>query len=617
MCGIAGIFAFGSQATVVDRGELIAIRDQMRSRGPDGEGLWIAPHGRLGLAHRRLAIIDLSPAGAQPMVSADGRYRIVFNGEIYNYRDLRRELEKTGRVFQSHSDTEVLIHLYADRGESMVHALRGMFAFALWDSERHSLFLARDPYGIKPLYYSVADGVFRLASQVKALLAGGAISRNNDLAGIAGFYLWGSVPEPFTMYRDIQALPAGCTLTVDANGPRSPEPYFSIAKTWRETEPSSTEDLQGIVREALLDSVRHHLVADVPVGAFLSAGIDSSALIGLMRNAGAADIQTVTLGFEEFQGKHANEVPLAEHVARLYDTDHSTRIITEQEFREDLPKILTSMDQPSIDGINTWFVSKAAHERGLKVAVSGLGGDELFGGYPSFTDIPRWNRYLMPVSRIPGLGEAVRKLGQQLLFPAGDRVKKGPSSRKFSPKALSLLEFGGSYPSAYLLRRGLYLPWELPALMGYEAAEAGLNRLKPLQRAAAMIVEGSSPFETVATLESSLYMRNQLLRDTDWASMAHSLEIRVPLVDTRLLTSLASVLRMRQRPSGKQLMALAPMPPLPEVLRSRPKTGFSIPIDTWMKRLLSPVDSHPSIAQGHGEGQWARGWANLIFKFHS
>ena len=333
--------------------------------------------------------------GAQPMASADGKLVVTFNGEIYNYRALRKSLEAKGRVFRSQSDTEVLLHLYAEKGEAMVHDLRGMFAFAIWDSERKRLFLARDPYGIKPFYYADDGWTLRFASQVKALLAGGKVSHDPEPAGQVGFYLWGSVPEPFTTFRQIRVLPAGCTAVVDRIGMHSPKRYHSIAAVYCEAEArsgdtSKPKDRVAEIGAALLDSVRHHLIADVPVGAFLSAGIDSGAVVGLMRDAGQNDIQTVTLAFEEFRGQADDEAPLAEEVARTYGTRHTTRVVTESEFQTDLPRILEAMDQPSIDGINTWFVSKAAKELGLKVAVSGLGGDELFGGYPSFHDIPKW-----------------------------------------------------------------------------------------------------------------------------------------------------------------------------------------------------------------------------------
>ena len=267
------------------------------------------------------------------------------------------------------------------KAKAMVEDLRGMFAFGLWDAEKKALLLARDPYGIKPLYYADDGWTFRFASQVKALLAGGKISRDHEPAGWVGFCLFGSVPEPFTTYQDIRALPAGSTLWVDHIGPRETKQYFSVAGTYCSAEVSNpmkaNEDLEGRCRDALLDSVRHHLVADVPVGAFLSSGIDSGALVGLMRDAGQQDVQTVTLAFEEFRGTSEDEAPIAQEVAATYGTRHTTRFVSEREFRDDLPKILEAMDQPTIDGLNTWFVSKAARELGLKVAISGLGGDEL------------------------------------------------------------------------------------------------------------------------------------------------------------------------------------------------------------------------------------------------
>ena len=579
------------------------MRDRMAARGPDGAGEWYSADGRVGLGHRRLSIIDLSERGAQPMASADGGLVVTFNGEIYNYRALRRDLESRGRLFRSESDTEVLLHLYAEKGAALVEDLRGMFAFALRDARKRALLLARDPYGIKPLYYADDGRTLRFASQVKALRAGGAVSGEPDPAGQVGFYLFGSVPEPFTTYRAIHTLPAGCTLWVDEAGPCEPQPYFSIAKVFQRavTEPIRLDGdaQQARVREALMDSVRHHLVADVPVGVFLSAGLDSGALLGLMRDAGQTEIQTVTLAFTEFRGRADDEAPLAERVAARYGARHVTRVVGEAEFRVDLPLILEAMDQPSIDGINTWFVSKAAREQSLKVAVSGLGGDELFGGYPSFWDIPRWVKWFGLPARVPVLGRMFRQLGVSLLTPYFSRL---PS------KALSLPEYGGSYPGAYLLRRGLFMPWELPALLGEERARAGLERLRPLERiGAALEPDPGTPFGRVAALETTFYMRNQLLRDADWAGMAHSLEIRVPLVDADLLRGLAPVLAGGVDFGGKALLALSPCDPLPAEIVQRPKTGFQTPVRDWLDRL----PALEAVAGGRRE-HWSRRWARRV-----
>jgi asparagine synthase (glutamine-hydrolysing) len=603
MCGIAGIYAYHYAANPVDRAELRRIRDHMAARGPDGHGAWYSDDERVGFGHRRLTILDLSERGAQPMSSADGRLVVTFNGEIYNYKQLRSALEAKGRTFHSQTDTEVLLHLYAEKGEAMVSDLRGMFAFGLWDAAKRALLLARDPYGIKPLYY-VDDGwTLRFASQVKALLAGGKISRSREPAGLVGFCLFGSVPEPFTTYQQIRSLPAGSMLWVDCVGAHDTNQYSSIADIYcnAETTNSSTskEDLQHLVREELIDSVRHHLVSDVPVGAFLSSGIDSGALVGLMHDAGQQDIQTVTLAFDEFRGSAKDEAPLAKEIATQYKMRHTTRVVTEQEFRDDLPKILDAMDQPTIDGLNTWFVSKAARELGLKVVISGLGGDELFGGYPSFCDVPRCVRAMAVPGRVPFLGDLARRLltGLDHFFHV------------LNPKAAGLIKYGGSYAGAYLLRRALFMPWELEAVIGAETAAAGLRRLNPLGCIeAALKPEPRSAFSKVAVLESALYMRNQLLRDTDWASMAHSLEVRVPLVDFRLLSRLAAV-TTKHALQSKRLLANSPRVPLPAKVVERVKTGFETPMQEWLQRdkTIQQWRQLPKLAVD--TRSWARRWA--------
>jgi asparagine synthase (glutamine-hydrolysing) len=600
MCGIAGIYAYHYAANAVDRAELRRIRDHMAARGPDGLGEWYSQDERVGFGHRRLTIIDLSERGAQPMISADGKLVVTFNGEIYNYRQLRASLEAKGHRFRTQTDTEVLLHLYAQKGEAMVHDLRGMFAFALWDAEKGALLLARDSYGIKPLYYADDGWTVRFASQVKALLAAGKVSRDPETAGWVGFCLFGSVPEPFTTYQDIRALPAGSTLWVDRVGTHETKQYFSIADTYCRAEapssPRNDEDQHLGAREALLDSVHHHLVADVPVGAFLSSGIDSGALVGLMRDAGQRQIQTVTVAFEEFRGTREDEAPIAAEIASRYGTQHTTRIVTEQEFRNDLPKILEAMDQPTIDGLNTWFVSKAARELGLKVAISGLGGDELFGGYPSFRDIPLSVRALAIPGRIPALGDFTRWLLTNVF------------SESFNPKAAGLVKYGGSYAGAYFLRRGLFMPWELQAVIGADARR-GLLRLSPIRHIEALLKpKPRSSFCRIAVLESSLYMRNQLLRDTDWASMAHSLEVRVPLVDHKLLNQLAPF-TANNRSQSKRLLANSPRVPLPPKLIERPKTGFTTPIESWLQRdnRIQEWRRVPSLASY--KCAWARRWA--------
>ena len=373
MCGIAGIFAYRDNAPPVDGEELLRIREAMIKRGPDGAGLWLSSDNRVGLAHRRLAIIDLSDTGAQPMATDDGQLRITFNGEIYNYRALRKELEAKGVRFRSESDTEVLLHLYADRGMDMVHALRGMYTFGIWDERRKGLFLARDPFGIKPLYYTNDGATLRFASQVKALAAGGGVNLTSDPAGHAGFYLWGHVPEPFTMYREVQALPAGTTLWLDHSGRPEVKRYVSIPDIYASAEAAQSRndarEIKEELRRQLLDSVEHHLVADVPVGVFLSSGKDSTTLAALASEL-KGNLRTITLGFREFQGTNNDEVPIAESVARQIGAIHKTIWMGRNDFESGAESFMAAMDQPTIDGVNSYFVAKAAAEAGLKVALS-------------------------------------------------------------------------------------------------------------------------------------------------------------------------------------------------------------------------------------------------------
>jgi len=603
MCGIAGLYAYLDVAPRVDRAELSRMNARMAPRGPDGSGDWFSADGRVGFTHRRLAIIDLSERGAQPMHSADGTLTITFNGEIYNYKELKAGLEAKGHRFRSDSDTEVLLQLYADRGPSMVEPLRGMFAFGLWDSAKRQLLLARDPLGIKPLYYADDGWTIRFASQAKALLAGGAVSRDPDPAGIVGFHLLGSVPEPFTVWRGIRSVPSGATVIVDAAGPNAPHVYYSVAQSLgrRVGSGMKAEAARQQMSAAVHDSVRHHLVADVPVAVFLSAGLDSGALLGTMAELGVRDTLAVTLSFAEFKGDRHDEGPIAAEVARHYGARHVLRTVDRGEFERDLPAILDAMDLPSIDGINTWFVAKAAREAGIKVALSGLGADECFGGYPSFKDVPRSVHLLRPVRFIPGLGGLVRRLMSSTIA----------SGERLHPKSAGVLQYGGDWAGAYLLRRSVYMPWELDRLLDPALVEEGLRRLAPLSHIANELQAGRplGDFDRVAALETSLYMRNQLLRDADWAGMAHSIEIRVPYVDPFFLAALppGDVLAEIK---AKEAVADVPQPPLPDVSRNRAKTGFVTPVGRWMREASGAGEevTFSNASRAWALRVWQAGW---------
>lgn len=578
----------------------------MQVRGPDAVGYWSDTEVGLSLGHRRLSILDLDPRANQPMQSDDGRYVIVFNGEIYNFRGLRREFERDGEGFRTQSDTEVLLKLYAREGEDMLFRVRGMFAFAIWDRRTRSVFLARDPYGIKPLYIGRSKEGWLFASQVKALLASGLVSYDSDSQGQAGFWLLGSVPEPRTWFRDISALPAGSWCRIMADGQFvGPHKYWDIGDSWRDAPECrlTLGEAQEMVRAAVSESVRQHLVADVPVGVFLSGGIDSGSLAGLIKDTGASGMQGITIAFNEFQGRHENEAPVAAEIARTYGFRHHVRTITRQEFEADLPRILSAMDQPSIDGINTWYASKAVAELGLKVVISGVGGDELFYGYPSFHQLPhlvsRWKR----LSRIPGA-----RLAVNLALALHARRSGNPRWRWLTRQA-------GNLYGAYWLRRGLFAPDELPDVMGGEFPHEALQNLNPGSLLETMV--GALPADAMAAvgqIESMAYLRNQLLRDSDWASMDHSVELRTPLVDAWLLRDLTPVLRSFGRLKGKHMLAASPATPLSRSTVERVKTGFGIPLGAWMSGALGGIAAVPARSVATQDGADSRRWASILSK---
>jgi asparagine synthase (glutamine-hydrolysing) len=585
MCGIAGIYDYRGKGRHDGETELIRIRDAMSIRGPDGAGSWASPSDGIFLGHRRLAIIDLSPSAAQPMSTSDGRLTISFNGEIYNYKELRSDLQRSGVKFETESDTEVILHLYAMRGPSMLGELRGMFALAIWDSIKRVLFVARDPFGIKPLYFSNDGFTFRFASQVKALLKSDSVNTELEPAGSVGFFIWGAVPEPYTLYKGIRALPPGSYMVIGPDDVASPIRYYSITdelvRGWNEDSKAGETDIRAL----LLDSVKHHLVADVPVGIFLSSGIDSSVIATLAREIGTSELRTITLGFREFVGTENDETPLAERIAGNLGARHETHWITRQDFQDELPTILSAMDQPSIDGVNTYFVSRAARRAGLKVALSGLGGDELFAGYPGFRQIPALVQAARLPAQVPYLGRAARHAAGWLARLVG------------RPKAAGLLEYSGTYERAYLLRRALFMPWELKDCLDPDVIEQGLEALLP-GHGSASLAGLHSPRQKVTALEFESYLQNQLLRDADWAGMANSVEIRTPLVDRAVFASMAPLLSAKDAPTKKDL-ARAVQGRLPNEVLSRRKTGFITPIGQWLGGSRGP-------GRGGTLRQWAR-----------
>jgi asparagine synthase (glutamine-hydrolysing) len=526
------------------------------------------------------------------MSDLTGRWTITFNGEIYNYRAVRASLEQLGYGFKTNSDTEVLINTVAEWGAAGLKRVRGMYAFALWDSYNRELWLARDPFGIKPLYVAHHHGLVWFASQARALADCAPVDNKRDPAALSAFYIWGHVPEPFSWWEGIHMFPPGCAQRFPVGrAAHAPERFYDIPQTLAEAQPHEIgrQELQNAVKDAVL----HHLVADIPVGVFLSAGIDSNVVAALAAEAqpGKA-LQTVTLAFEEYAGTPHDEAPLAEAAAKQLGSDHATVRIGKEEFEAWLDHFFSAMDQPSIDGLNTYLISRAAAAQGLKVVLSGLGGDELFGGYPSFWQVPM----LASSGRfIPATKYLREKISNAL-------IKLMP--RSVSPKLAAAIRHSGDLGSSYLLRRSLYLLEELSALLDESWLKLGLEKLQThesLQELIAPLADAHrTPYSQVSTLEMCWYMRSMLLRDSDWASMAHGLELRVPFVDTTLLERLAPAICSPSPPTKRDLASCASH--LSLELVSRRKTGFTTPVARWIE------SSNGNSIRG------LRGWADNVHR---
>jgi len=585
MCGIAGAFAYHGTLDQRHHGVVRNLNQWQAHRGPDGEGFWSSEDRTAVFGHRRLAIIDTGPSGAQPMLDITGRWSITLNGEIYNYRALRRELEILGRKFATNSDTEVLINAIAQWGEEGLRRLRGMFAFALWDDQEKELWLARDPYGIKPLYLAETEDVLWFASQARALSDCAPISSKRDAAALVGFYLWGSVPEPFSWWADVRPLPAGHFKRICPTSKRAhSRQYYSISAQL--ASPSTHAMSGGSLRNVIADSVQHHLVADIDVGVFLSAGIDSNVIASLA-SAKTRGLKTITLAFGEYKGTSNDEAPLAELAAKSIGSVHQTVRIGKSEFEELLPDFFKKMDQPTIDGLNTYLVSRAAAQHGLKVVLSGLGGDELFGSYPSFRQIP-------PLLRLAPLAPIIVPIGRLV-----DRVSRELFPSSLPSKFPSVLAYSGNILDAYMLRRCVFLKESLDLLLDRSWIEEGFVRLHEAgsQEAILAPLQSASVHAQISALESCCYMRNQLLRDADWAGMAHGVEIRVPYVDRVVIEAIGPWIASKDPPRKSDLAKVSDQ--LPREMHERPKTGFLTPAHRW-------VTGDPKSRRGLAQ------WTNIV-----
>ena len=577
MCGISAII--GDNQELVRTSLKVMVVAQLH-RGPDDSGEHVLPFGRkfLGLGHRRLSIIDLSPLGHQPMVHPVTGDQIIFNGEIYNFEKIRAELLRAGETFKGHSDTEVLLHALSRFGASCLNQLEGMYSFIFLNARRNTLLVARDPLGIKPLYVCSVGGVTLFASEVRSMLATGLIPNKLSQQGLASYMAYGAVQEPYTLIENVRSFPAGHYQEFSAdqgNAISAPIPF------WRYPSHSTAvreREVIGQIRSTLDAAVRDHMVSDVPVGMFLSSGLDSSIIAGLaMRHT--SRLRTFTVGFSD--EVDLSELVLASESAKLWKMDHTEIVINKPDAEQACLAWLESLDQPSIDGLNVYLISKVVRAQGIVVALSGLGGDELFGGYPSFTDVPRAMRFLKTVAWLP---PAVRgSLAHAMKLHKGNAI-----SEKYRDMALG----DGGILDLYLHRRRTMSDSQLSRL-GIDPVAIGMTRsIQDPDVISQLNIDKNDPVWTISQLESRFYQGNMLLRDGDTNGMANSLEIRVPILDRRMLDLMYSIPGNVRLPGGradKHLLKMAFPDLLRNSLTSQAKRGFTLPIRRWMHGPMRPL----------------------------
>ena len=552
MCRISGII---NPSLPISQTEQM-VREMCRLQkhgGPDDEGIYVDENSHLVLGHRRLSLIDLSAAGHQPMHFDNDRYHITYNGEIYNYREIKAELEKRGCSFKTQTDTEVILAAFAFWGRQAFAQFMGMFAFALYDKKEQDIYLVRGPSGIKPLYYAISEQGLAFASEVRAFAAIDYLQTPNPDWQVF-LMAYGHLPEPITTLKEVKPLVKGCFLRY--NIPTSKAElevfsYYSFIEKYQD-RPTAIQLIQTTLKAA----VERHLISDAPIGVFLSGGLDSSIISLLAKSSNQSALKTLSIYFEEAA---YSEKPFQDTLLAQLKTDHHQYLLTENEFHQELPNIFESMDLPSCDGINTWFISKSAKENGLKAVLSGIGGDELFGGYPSFQRMATTNR----LAQLPNIVLSAGK------FAASKKLRR-----------MAYLSIPGPV-GKYLFLRGQSTPREIAQQLGLPEKQvwAILSSTPVLQD----INHQTTPNQA-SWIELNMYMQNQLLRDSDVMSMHHGIEIRVPFLDNEFMKTVLAIKSSIKYagPSGKQLLIDAFKDQLPEPIWNRPKMGFSFPFAEWL-----------------------------------
>lgn len=584
MCGIAGALGPANDATVAAVRKMSAA---LEHRGPDAEGEWTseARNGRLAaFGHRRLSILDLDARAGQPMIDDERGNVLAYNGELYNYRELRSELEALGERFRTSSDTEVVLRAFGQWGDAFLERLRGMFAIGLWDAERGEVLLARDRLGIKPLYVaevSLPQGIQTVlfASEVRALLASGQLRRKLDAMGLATYQWQGFVSGPQTILRGVRLLAAGGSMRVQLSDLSvRHRRWWTLPRV--ETVTDDTQELEA----ALLEATRQHLASDVPLGVFLSGGIDSSAVASLATRAADAPIRTFNVAFDEAEYDESGH---ARSVAAALGCEHTEVRLTEDEFTSRLPEALDALDQPTFDALNTWFVSRAVRDAGITVALAGTGGDELFGGYASFAELPAVGRKSRLASVVPekvarGVASAIarRKTGNvQAAVPPQTRWGKLGDALATRGRLVELYQVAYGLFSEEFAHELIEKDRVPPIRLGLT-----LERRRELER----LTDGQPTLHAISLLETASFLTERLLRDTDSASMSVSLEVRVPLLDHLVVEAAARLSEARRfEPLGrKQVLRDLALADLDPTLFERPKAGFELPVGRWCRAGL-------------------------------
>jgi asparagine synthase (glutamine-hydrolysing) len=615
MCGVTGLLRFSShlqsQLDVVE-----AMNSALAHRGPDDHGVW--SEGAIALGHRRLAIIDLSPGGHQPMRSYDERFVLVFNGEIYNYRELKAELGDY--PFRSASDSEVILAAYEKWGTACLPKLAGMFVFAIWDRQAQTLLIARDRLGKKPLYWYRDESNLVFASEIRSVLASGLAPRKLSASALSDYFFYQTVHAPNTAIEGVRMLQAGHYLLAKTNGEISEHKFWDFPTHCQPTA-FTAADWAEQVREKLRQAVSKRLVSDVPFGAFLSGGIDSSAIVALMSKAEQSPVKTFCITFDE---KAFNEAHFAHLIAKKYHTEHHEIRLSPTDFLKELPLALKAMDHVSGDGPNTYVVSKATRQAGITMALSGLGGDELFGGYPIFQRSLR----LQKMAWLTQLPRPLRNMMARVVQWSKDSIQSRKIGEALQQERLDPLDL-------YYLSRQAFSAEQVHKMA------PGLNAYaSPVRAWSAQIKNmfGDLPLlSQVSIAEMRTYMENTLLRDTDQMSMANALEVRTPFLDHELIELVLQVpdaVKMPSFKTPKPLLVAAMGDLLPPAIVNRPKMGFTLPFAPWMRKEMRAFCEErlhslgkrdyfigqeinavwQQFLEGHPGWHWSRLWALVVLE---